>query len=193
MTNTKTKNIRAFEQKLQQMQSGVEKILAQGSTLVVERSPQTPAQLADRLKGYLQLFADLRDVKAQALQKVAAFHQSMPEAHQYYMDLKTSLVAFFGRGSPELSQFGISVAPRRALTGEQKAIAHAKALNTRKVRHTLGRKQKLAQDPAPKVLVLGSDGKPISGSNETAPAVPDPAPMPSSNGVVGPGVSPKPA
>jgi hypothetical protein len=76
------------------------------------------------------------------------------------------------------------------LTGEQKAIAHAKALNTRKVRHTLGRKQKLAQDPAPKVLVLGADGKPISSGNEMAPAAPEPA---SSNGVVGPGVSPKPA
>ena len=61
--NKTTKNIGAFEQKLQQMEAGVEKILPQGSTLVVERSPQTAARLAARLKGYLQLFADLRAQK----------------------------------------------------------------------------------------------------------------------------------
>ena len=177
MTNKKMKSIGAFEQQLQQMEAGVEKILPQGSTLVVERSPQTADQLAARLKGYLQLFADLRDQKAQALQQLGAFHQRMPEVHQYYADLKTSLVAFFGRGSPELSQFGISERVRTPLTGEQRAVAHAKALNTRKVRHTLGRKQKLAQDAAPTVLVLGVDGKPISGSDETAPAIPVAAPQ----------------
>ena len=86
------------------------------------------------------------------------------------VDLKTSLVAFFGRGSPELSQLGISERVRTPMSSEQRSIAHAKALNTRKMRHTLGRKQKLAQDAAPTVLVLGVDGKPISGSDETVPA-----------------------
>ena len=186
------KNIGAFEQKLQQMEAGVEKMLPQGSTLVVERSPQTVAQITARLKGYLQLFADLRDQKAQALQQLGAFHQRMPEVHQYYMDLKTSLVAFFGRKGPELPQFGIPVRSPTPLTSEQKAVAHAKALNTRKVRHTLGRKQKLAQDAAPTVLVLGADGRPISGSNETVPAA-TPAAVPTgSSNTNGQGGSSKP-
>jgi len=174
--NKTTVRIGAFEQKLQQMQAGVTKVIPQGSTLVVERSPQTAAQLAARLTAYLQMFADVQDKKSQASQQIGTLYQKLPEAHQYYMDLKTSLVAFFGRGSPELSQFGISVGGRKPLTSEQKAIAHAKALNTRKVRHTLGRKQHVAQDAVPTVLVLGADGKPISGSNEKVPAVPTPAP-----------------
>jgi hypothetical protein len=177
MANNKTQvKIGAFEQKLQEMEAGITKVIPQGSTLVVERSPQTAAQMADRLKAYLQMFADARDKKYQARRQIGALHQKLPEAHQYYMDLKTTLVAFFGRGSPELSQFGISVRQRKPLTSEQKAVAHAKALNTRKVRHTLGRKQHLAQDAVPTVVVVGADGKPISGNNETAPAAPTPAP-----------------
>jgi hypothetical protein len=180
----------AFEEKLQEMELGVSKYLPPNSTLVVERNPMTAAQMADRLKVYLQSYADLRDKKEQARQQLGALHQQLPEAHAFYMGLKAALVAFFGRGSPELSQFGISVGGRKPLTSEQKAIAHARALETRKVRHTLGRKQRLVQGAAiPKVLILGADGKPISSSEETAPAAPVAAPAVSSN--VAPGESPK--
>ncbi len=174
--NNSTVKIGALEQKLQRMQSGIAQAIPQGSTLVVERSPQTAAQLAAQLTAYLQMFADLRDKKAQARQQLGALRQKLPDAHGFYMGLKTSVVAFFGPGSPELVQFGLSVGSRKPLTSEQKAIAHAKALNTRKIRHTLGRAQHLAQDAVPTVLVLGVDGKPISGSNEAVPATPTPAP-----------------
>jgi hypothetical protein len=205
--NTTVKSAGAFEAKLQQLELGVTKYLPQTSTLIVEKTSMTAAQMADRLKGYLQTFADLRDKKEQARQQLGVLQQQLPEAHQFYMGLKAALVAFFGRGSPELSQFGISVASRTPLTSEQKAIAHAKALNTRKVRGTVGRRQHLARGAVnPTVLVLGADGKPISSSNETLaskqaegngglPAAPAPATAPavSSTGEVGPGASPKPA
>ena len=192
--NTTVKNPGAFETRLQQLELGVTKYLPQTSTLIVEKSSMTAAQLADRLKGYLQTFADLRDRKEQARQQLGVLRQQLPEAHEFYMALKAALVAFFGRGSPELSQFGISVGSRKPMTSEQKAIAHVRALNTRKVRNTLGRKQHLAQGAMnPTVLVLGADGKPISGSNETAPAAPAPTPVGGSTGDVGQGVSPKPA
>jgi hypothetical protein len=190
MTNNNTKvRTGAFEKKLEELELGVQKYLPQTSTLIVEKSPMTAAQLADRLKVYLQTFADLRDKKEQARQQLGVLHQQLPEAHAFYMGLKAALVAFFGRGSPELSQFGISVGSRKPLTSEQKAIAHAKAVNTRKARHTLGRKQHLAQDAVPTVVVLGADGKPISGSNGTAPAASTPAPAASSS--VAQGESPK--
>ncbi len=172
---------------------GVTKYLPQSSTLVVEKSPVTAAQMAARINGYLQTFADLRDRKEQARQQLGVLQQQLPEAHAFYMGLKPALVAFFGRGSPELSQFGISVGSRKPLTSEQKAIAHAKALNTRKVRNTLGRRQKLALGNAnPKVVIVGADGKPISGSNETAPAAPASTPA-VATGNVEQGASPKPA
>jgi len=194
MTNNNTKvKTGAFEKELQLMLLGVTKYLPQTSTLVVEKSPVTAAQMAARINGYLQTFADLRDRKEQARQQLGVLRQQLPEAHAFYMGLKAALLAFFGRGSPELSQFGISVGSRKPLTSEQKAIAHARAVNTRKVRNTLGRKQKLALGNAnPRVLILGADGKPISGSNETAPAAPVSTPAASSSDV-GPGASPKPA
>jgi hypothetical protein len=188
--NNTTKNAGAFEAKLQKLQLGVQKYLPQTSTLIVEKGSMTAAQLADRLTTYLQTFADLRDKREQARQQLGVLQQQLPEAHGFYMGLKSALVAFFGKGSPELSQFGISVGGRTPLTSEQKAIAHAKSVNTRKVRHTLGRKQHLAQGVvSPTVLILGADGKPISGSNETVPAVPVAAPAASSS--VAPSESPK--
>src|SRR5450631_2289058 len=156
--NTTVKNAGAFESKLQVLELGVTKYLPQNSTLIVEKTSMTAAQMADRLKGYLQTFADLRDKKEQARQQLGVLHQQLPEAHEFYMGLKAALVAFFGRGSPELSQFGISVRSRKPLTSEQMAIAHAKALNTRKVRNTLGSRQRLAQGAVnPTVLIIGVD------------------------------------
>ena len=194
MTNNNTTiKTGAFEEKLQALQLGVQKYLPQTSTLIVEKSSMTAAQMADRLKAYLQTFADLRDKKEQAHQQLGVLQQQLPEAHAFYMGLKAALVAFFGRGSPELSQFGISVGGSTPLTSEQKAIAHAKALNTRKVRNTLGRKQHLAQGAKPMVLVLGADGKPISGSNETVPTAPVAVPVaaPAVASTVAQGESPK--
>jgi hypothetical protein len=195
MTNNDTTvKTGAFEKELQQMLLGVSKYLPQTSTLIVEKNTLTAAQMASRINGYLQTFADLRDKKEQARQQLGVLQQQLPEAHAFYMGLKAALVGFFGRGSPELSQFGISVGGRKPLTSEQKAIAHARALNTRRVRGTLGRRQKLALGNVnPKVLVLGADGKPISSSDETAPAAPVSTPAASSNGNVGQGASPKPA
>ena len=191
--NTTVKNPGAFEARLQQLELGVTKYLPQTSTLIVEKSSMTAAQLADRLKAYLQTFAELRDKREQARQQLGVLRQQSPDAHEFYMGLKAALVAFFGRGSPELSQFGISVGGRKPLSAEQKAIAHARTLNTRKVRNTLGSRQRLAYGAVnPTVLIIGVDGKPISGSNETAPATPTTAPA-ASNGNVGPGESPKPA
>jgi len=195
MTNNNTTiKAGAFEAKLQQLQLGVQKYLPQTSTLSVEKGSMTAAQIADRLKTYLQTFADLRDKKEQARQQLGVLQQQLPEAHGFTMGLRSALVGFFGRESPELSQFGISVGGRTSLTSEQKAIAHAKAVNTRKVRHTLGRKQHLAQGVVnPTVLVLGADGKPLSGSNETVPAAPVSvtAAAPAASSSVAQGESPK--
>ena len=174
MTNNNTTvKTGALAKELQQMLLGVTKYLPQTSTVVVEKSSLTAAQMANRINGYLQAFADLRDKREQARQQLGVLQQLLPEAHGFYMGLKAALVAFFGRASPELSQFGISVGGRKPLTVEQKAIAHVRAVNTRKVRNTLGRRQRLALGVVnPKVLILGADGKPISSSNETAPAAP---------------------
>ena len=192
MTNNKTKlRTGVFEKELQGLLVGVTKYLPPSATLVVEKGQVTAAQLASRLDGYLQTFADVRDKKEQARQQIGALQQQLPESHAFSMGLKAALVGFFGPGNPELSQFGISAGPRRPLTSEEKAVAHAKALNTRKVRNTLGRRQRLALGAAnPTVVVLGADGKPISGSDEAA--APVPAPAVSSTGHIGPGESPKP-
>ncbi len=193
MTNNNTTiKTGAFEAKLQKLQLGVQKYLSQTSTFSVEKGSMTAAQLADRLTTYLQTFADLRDKKEQARQQLGALQQQLPEAHGFYMGLRAALVAFFGRESPELSQFGISVGGRASLTSEQRAIAHAKSVNTRKVRHTLGRKQHLAQGVvSPTVLILGADGKPFSSNNETVPAAPVAVATPAASSSVAQGESPK--
>jgi hypothetical protein len=65
--------------------------------------------------------------------------------HQLCTELKDAVIAFFGRGSPLLAQFGIKARGKaRPLTPEQKVLCAAKAPNTRAARHTMGSRQKAA-------------------------------------------------
>jgi hypothetical protein len=89
--------------------------------------------------------------------------------HRLYTQLKDAVIAFLGRGSPMLAQFGIKArGSRRALTAEQKVLRAARARATRAARHTMGSKQRAA---------VKSDGK-LSLSVQTVGASnPTPAPV----------------
>ncbi|MHB8417326.1 MAG: hypothetical protein ACYDCL_04570, partial [Myxococcales bacterium] len=114
----------------------------------------------------------------------------------YYKEVKAAIKSYFGSRSAILSSFGI--APDKALstTSAKKLVAAAKRSQTRTVRGTLGKKQKL------KVTVVGeppvtiaTDGKvaagappvnlPAASNTPAAPAAPAPAGSGSGGGTPG--------
>jgi len=136
---------KGFRSLLQQMLQGIETVIPDGSSLSTDSGPQPKADLVTELT---QVLSGYKAVEAQQVAIVAARKQ-LKEAsaanHRLYTQLKDAVIAFLGRGSPMLAQFGIKArGNRRALTSEQKVLRAAKARATRTARHTMGSRQKAA-------------------------------------------------
>jgi hypothetical protein len=136
---------------LQQMLQGIEAVVPDGSSLSTDSGPLTKAAVVAELTQVLSVY---KTAEAQQLAIVATRNQLKDASaadHRLYSQLKDALIAFFGRGSPLLAQFGVKTrGSRRALTPEQKVLRAAKARATRAARHTMGVRQKAA---------VKSDGK----------------------------------
>jgi hypothetical protein len=90
--------------------------------------------------------------------------------HQLYTKLRDAMIAYFGKRSPMLTQFGIKPRqPRRQLTPEQKVVRAQKARLTRAARHTTGKRQKAAVKFDGTLAVTVNPVEP-SGPKAAAPA-----------------------
>jgi hypothetical protein len=70
---------------------------------------------------------------------------AIPQAQQLAAELKGVLTGFFHAGNPQLSTFGLKVKkPPKPRTTASKAAAAVASAETRKIRGTLGRRQRLA-------------------------------------------------
>jgi hypothetical protein len=154
---------RGFEQKLQQAKSGAEKYLPQNSALELSGKETTVAQVVLDFAAILAKYQDVRDAKAALVQKRQVLHSALPGGHTEYVAFKSYLEAKLGKGNPQLAEYGFTLGVRKPRSSGTNVLASIKAQQTRKVRHTLGRKQRLALSPVtgPSVL-LGPDGKPVS-------------------------------
>ena len=106
----------------------------------------------------------------QALKTARQLRQlSAPKVRQGFLAMRDAIIAFYGRRSPVLQQFGIAPPKaRQPLTTEQKAAKAAKAELTREKRHTMSRKQKQAiQTVGTPTITIGPEGKSV-----TAPGAP---------------------
>jgi hypothetical protein len=138
-----TKAPTGFRLQLQQMLAGIQAVIPDGSSIPGQQG--TMLAKADIVS---QLGADLGEfntVDSQELGLKQARTQLIadePAMRTYYNMLKTSLVLFYGKGSPQLAQFGVSAKLRRPSTPAEDLARAAKAKQTRTLRHTAGAKQK---------------------------------------------------
>jgi hypothetical protein len=184
-----------FELKLEEAKSGAEKYLPQNVALELSSKETTVAQVVSDFAAVLTKYQDVRDAKAAVALKRQLLQDALPGAHTEYAGFKAYLVAKLGKGNPQLAEYGFSLGVAKPTSSGTKVLAAIKAQQTRKVRHTMGSKQRLALSVTGPSVLLGPDGKPLS-VDETA-AVTEKAPAVDTGGSLagntsGPGASPKP-
>ena len=153
----------------QQLVAGIKKHLSNVSSLTFGGGTFTPAQVEASIQTLIDLRTAVEDAKAATQAKLAAESaQAAPLRSQM-----TALVAFvkatYGNAPDVLADFGLR--PRKArtpLTIEQMAAAAARSAATRRVRHTMGSKQRAAVKGT--IVTIVSD-TPTSAS----PVAPGPA------------------
>jgi hypothetical protein len=182
-----------FEQKLMQAKAGAEKYLPQNAALELSAKETTVAQVVSDFAAVLAKYQDVRDAKAAVALKLRLLNDALPGAHTEYDAFKAYLVAKLGKGNPQLTEYGFTTGVRKPTSSGTRVLAAMKAQQTRKIRHTMGRKQKLALSVSGPSVLLGPDGKPLS-VDETAAVTPK---APETGGSIagntsGPGASPKP-
>jgi hypothetical protein len=154
---------------LQQLLQGFEAVVPDGSSLPVGSGNEAKADVVAELTQVLSVY---KNAEAQQIAAKAARMQvqnASGDDHALYTKLKDAVIAYFGKGNPLLTQFGIK--PRgktRALTPEQQVLRAAKVRATRAVRHTMGARQKAA---------VKSDGKLTLSVQTEGASGPKPSPV----------------
>jgi hypothetical protein len=153
-----------FEAELTNMDAGVLKDIPAKTTLTINGTAMTVAQIDTKLKGYITTIQAADAAKQQSTAAVTARKNMTVEARDFYLQLKKAVIAYFGAQSPQLDDFGLAPAKAKVpRTSAQKAISAAKAKLTREARGTLGKKQKAAVNPnqAPPAVGIGPDGQAV--------------------------------
>jgi hypothetical protein len=173
MTNVTALKHDGYERRLIALRDGVRSAWPQGLALQILQGSVGPAEADQRLSDALVLFQDVHDAELALRQKRMLLDAALPAAHTFSSALERGLAAWFSVGDPRRAQFGLSLGLRRPMTGEAKAIAHGKALVTRRRRFTMGRRQREALSPRSTVQILGPDGKVIGppGGADAAPKI----------------------
>ena len=184
-----------FEQKLDEAKFGAEKYLPQSSVLELSIKETTVAQLVLDFAAVLAKYQDVRDAAAVVAMKRQLLQDALPGAHAEYAAFKAYLVAKLGKGNPQLAEYGFTLGVRKPTSVGTKVMAALKAQQTRKARHILGRKQRLALSVTGPSVTLGPDGKPLS-VDVTAAVEPKASAVDTGGSLAGstsgPGASPKP-
>jgi hypothetical protein len=168
---------KGFQLQILQMLQGVQSVLPAGSALVTVDGPMSQATMVSELQQMAQAYQAVEDqavVEKQVRQQLEA---SLPQFHQEFTAMKNALIGFFKPGSPLLVKFGFKVrAPARPLTAAQKVVKVVKGLATRKLRGTLGPRQKQAVKFSGQVTVGSTlTPNPAPAPAATVPAVAPPA------------------
>jgi hypothetical protein len=142
--------------------SGLSKGLPAGTTasLLVNGQPVTVKNAIATLSGYLAAVAAVAPAAVayhQAVQNVSA---QTAQVKQLVAGLSNALRYLFGKGNPQLAQFGVSPGVPSKPSTATKAAAVGKALATRAVRHILGPKQRAL------ITVASPNGPAISTSGK---------------------------
>ncbi|MHB8419424.1 MAG: hypothetical protein ACYDCL_15220 [Myxococcales bacterium] len=114
---------------------GIQKHLAPGIVLNIAGAIHDQASLLAKLQPVRQASRELADARSLVRQKLAARERIHDEIRPFLGDLSVTLAAHFGADNRILAEFGVPyVKPRRQLTVEEKLIASAEGVRTRRSR-----------------------------------------------------------
>jgi hypothetical protein len=136
---------KGLRQKLERMFAGVSQSLPDGTSVPTPDGPLSRDEvLAQLSKGMARFEAvDAQLIALQQTRKLLL--KDAAELHRICNMLNDSIAAIIGRDSPRMEHFGLkSRKPRQALTSEKKLVRAVKARETRRLRHTGGKRQKAA-------------------------------------------------
>lgn len=139
-----TRNRTTTQARDAQVLHGLESALSTVSTVPAGGVYYTPASLGALVQSRIDAAHAVAVAKAQWLDAVHAYEAIDGTATVAVRGLRQYVTNAFGENSPVLAEFGFAPPARTVLTPEQKAAAVAKRAATRKARHTMGKKQKLA-------------------------------------------------
>jgi hypothetical protein len=140
--------------------AGVDQYLPATTSLVLIGKSMTQPEIVKALQDILQLFTDLRDLRAKAQGQLKTLKGELVPGRALFTALEKAVQAFLGKGNPLLAQFGFAVGNRKPVSGATRVKAQAKSKMTRALRHTMGPKQKAAiQAAAPETVTVGPGGK----------------------------------
>ena len=135
---------KGFQKTVQQLAFGASKDLPAGGVLPAAGTQLTQAQILAFLQSVLDGFTAVSDAEKAVKQQRLSLSALLPQARQFVATLKDALIAHFGRGNPILLDFGLKDgSTRRKTTVEAKSAAKVKGQETRKLRNTKGKVQRL--------------------------------------------------
>jgi len=164
---TAGKVVLAFASRINEMKAGFIKSFTAKQRFTVGGVSMTQAQILAKLAqigGIDQAVAKARSALSSA---VAAKRADMPAARAFLSDLDQTLRQNYGRLSPALSSFGISLPkPRKARTAQEKVVSSAQGKATRKVHGVMGSKQRAAitVEGKPGLVLVDAHGQPVAGA-----------------------------
>ena len=167
----------AYETSVSKLIKGFTQVMPPKAIVVVSGGPMTQVQILAKLQAILDEYQAIHDARAALQGKLQSAKGNRSDEHEFLMQLHGALVAYFGRKSPELAQFGYTPTKQKQTTSAKNTAAAAKRSVTRKMRHTMGSKEKQQVKAAvtPDVAIINgkviiTDPKsPPAGSPETAP------------------------
>jgi hypothetical protein len=134
---------KGLRQNLQTMLLGVSGLLPDDALIPTPDGPIPKADLVARLEAGVARFEAV-DAQLIALQQARRLLLQEAAALQLaYKDWKDSIAAIVGRRNPVMAQYGLKPEqPRQPLTSEQRLVRATKVRETRRLRHTMGKRQK---------------------------------------------------
>jgi hypothetical protein len=180
---TKPSGVQAskLESEMTEMDAGVLKDIPAKTSLTINGTAMTPAQIDTQLKSYLATFVAADTAKSQYQTALVARRNIQIAARDFYLQLKKAVVAFFGTQAAQLADFGLTPAKAKPpRTAAEIALSAAKARLTRAARGTTSKKQKAAINPgtASPAMAIGVVDNTV-GNTVTPPSVQN-APLPGS-------------
>jgi hypothetical protein len=110
--------------------------------LALHQTPLSRDEIRAGLAPLLDLYLQLAALVAQTQKLRLQIEALTPATYQRVKSIKIALVNALGPGHPELATFGIPVPKRRPLTAQEKFLKSERSKRTRKVRNTLGWRQR---------------------------------------------------
>jgi hypothetical protein len=133
-----------FLSKINSLADGLEAVPPAGQdTLVMGGKPYDRKTLIADLRAFAATYQAVEDAEAVHTLAVAERGKIADDAHALYGNVRDTIKTLIGKKNPDLAKYDLVPAKTpRELTLSEKEARAAKALATRKARHTMGKRQK---------------------------------------------------